>query len=186
MKLVVITLLAMMLAFVPWLVGGGGTGVDESGGLGVSTHDMGTHDVSTHVCVQEGVAEPEGCDPFGPVRVRVQRDGNTMRIETSATLAYRGDLRVTTRLPEGVRWVDDAGNWIGEGVRTLRFTGDAGGVPGEVKVTMLSVDGETFVDQTALVFADALDAGVRVKDARLIEGGTLMAIPATIRPGGGR
>jgi len=127
-----------------------------------------------------------GCDPHGPVRVTAERQGSTFRIETSATLPYRGELRVTTRLPAGVRWVDATTSWTGEGARTLGFAGDSGGVPGEVEVRMLSRDGETFVDQAPLVFDET--AGNRVVEARAIdsERGPLMDIPAATRKGGGR
>ena len=127
-----------------------------------------------------------GCDPLGPVRVVAERNGDSFRIETSATLPYRGELRVTTRLPVGVQWIDGTSAWTGEGSRTLRFDGDPGGAAGQVEVRMLSEQGEIFVDQAALVFDET--AGNRVVEARAIdsERGALMDIPAKARTGGGR
>lgn len=132
----------------------------------------------------------DGCDPLGPVRVTATRYGDAFDITTAATLPYRGALRVSTSVPDGVRWVGGEGAWSGEGTRQVRFELDADlatsteRICGEVRVTMLSQDGETFVDTASLTFVDGPN---HVREAVELEDGRL-EIPSITRAaqGGGK
>ncbi len=126
----------------------------------------------------------DGCDPLGPVRVTATRRGDAFEITTSATLPYRGALRLSTSVPDGVRWIDQDEAWTGEGTRLVRFemNRDAAAstdrLCGEVRVTMLSADGETFVDTASLPFVDGSN---RVREAVALADGRL-DVPAVTRP----